>query len=230
MSDNDDLIEQAKHNAFGDLAHRSKPRVVGSGISETTKISLDVREDPSRINQMPAPWTENRAMIVQLFEDILQRSRTCPGRDHLQCCGATVDQSCFPSWQEREDPEWYAMEISKYLGLVDWRLGEVTSITAALAADEAFELGCLFTEALIKFRWDRHAKSGEKSAVGSKVGGDNRRNAIRRQLGAQGTVDAVDELLQQGKKLGLAYKLVGKQQGVSGQTIGKEYRKAKKLR
>jgi hypothetical protein len=62
------------------------------------------------------------------------------------------------------------------------------------------------------------------------VGGDNRRNAIRRQLGAQGTVDAVDELLQQGKKLGLAYKLVGKQQGVSGQTIGKEYRKAKKLR
>ena len=135
MADKDDLIQQAKPEAFGEHADKAIIQQVGSGISETQRISLDLLANPALLNKMPAPWTENRAMIVKLFEKVLQHSHICPGAAQPQCCGVGPDQHCSPNWQIREDLEWYALEINKYLGLVDWRLSYVTPTTAALAAD-----------------------------------------------------------------------------------------------
>ncbi len=97
----------------------------------------------------------------------------------------------------------------------------------ALAADEAFELGCMFQEALIKFRWDKAAKVGEKVIGGGKAAGSGRRFARDERLGHEETISAVKALLVQGIRKMEAYRRVADQQGVTAQTIGKEYRSKK---
>jgi hypothetical protein len=99
----------------------------------------------------------------------------------------------------------------------------------ALMADEAFELGCLFQEALTKFRWDDHAKRGEKTVNAAKEGGRLRRNANPRRKDPDETFAAVEALLPT-MSLSKAYAVVAKQQGVSVQTIRKEFRRTKKQR
>lgn len=220
----DDDISELASEAFGGNTSQAKVTVVGDGISEATRISFDLLADPNQLDAIETPWSTNRSMIVGLFTSIFHRSRQCPGRAKPQCCQAEGERACFPNWKEREDPEWYAQEINSYLSMVENRLRLVTPTTAALAADEAFELGCLFTEALIKFRWDKHAKSGKKSGVGASRGG----KARRRRPNVESTVAAVEMIIDSGKSKTRAYAIVAKQQGVSAQTIGNEYRLAKK--
>lgn len=225
MADDIVRIEQAMSAQFGDKLEKANVEVIGSGVSQTTRVSLDLLANPELLGAMPAAWLANRAMIVRLFTPIYERSFQCPGRENQQCCQAVSGQLCFPNWREREDAEWYAQEINTYLSLVDLRLRDATPITSALAADEAFELGCLFTEALIKFRWDKHAKRGKHTLESAGQGGLQR----RKRPNAEATVYAVDQLLGQGKSITRAYALVAKAQGVTDQTIAKEYRRAKKL-
>lgn len=168
-------------------------------------------------------------MIERLFIPIFRCSHECPGRDKTQCCRAEPGEACSPNWQEREDPEWYALEINKYLSLVRQRLESVTPITAALAADEAFELGCLFTEALIKFRWDRSAKAGFASIRGGQQGGNHKKSQLRRQFSPKDTFDAVNALTSEGIGRMSAYSRVGRDQGASTATIRKEYGRYKKM-
>jgi hypothetical protein len=228
MADDDDVIGQMKREAFGKLADRGETRITGSGVSKTETTSIDALADPSLVNSITSPWTDNRAMITGMFGQIFNQSLQCPGHGTPQCCAAPAGMICYPHWTEREAPEWYAREINKYLTLVDQRLRDVTSITAGLAADEAFELGCLFTEALIKFRWDRLAKQGQKSADGAQLGGNIRRSGNRKRLSVEETVAAVDGHLNDGATKTRAYGRVARQQGVSEQSIAKEYRGAKK--
>ena len=230
MPENDTPIERAKREAFGAKAHQAFVEQVGSGISETTRISLIILHDLERLKHMPAPWTENRDMIVALFTPIFERSWQCPGRDHARCCHAEGDQACFPKWREREDPEWYAQAINILLSQVNVRITQEGPLVPALAADEGFELGCLLTEALIKFRWDEHAKRGAKVAGGSQLGGEMRREANRARLTRAGTVEAVDALLAVGMRPMQAYRRVASDQGVGEQTIRKEYTATKKVR
>lgn len=223
MADDDGLLDRLKREAFGKLADDAKVENVGSGTSLTSRMSVDLvaYADGNELNQMA--WTENPALIMQLFTPIFQRSPICPGRDKTQCCQSGPGEACFPNWQAREDPEWYALEINKYLSQVNRRLQSVTPITAALAADEAFELGCLFTEALIKFRWDRFAKGGLASTKGGKQGGEHKKSQLRRQFSPKDTFDAVNALVNDGVGRMRAYSLVGKDQGTSAATIRKEY-------
>ena len=223
MVDEDGLSETPARAAPDDEVPTVLSKVVGSTISETHTMLLDPTNSADRDHLMLPPWAANQQLIADLFTPAFQRSRQCPGRKKSRCCKAQGDQPCFPKWREREDPEWYALEINKYLSIVNQRLGEATPIAAALAADEAFELGCLFTEALIKFQWDKHATSGKKSWKGAKLAWERRRRA-----GASVTVAAVDELLKSVKSRKLAYALIAEEQGVSAQTIRKEYCKAKK--
>ena len=230
MPDNDEPIEQIKRDLFGAKADLAQIKIAGSGISETQTISLNVLHDPERLERMPAPWTENHDMIVAQFTPIFERSFRCPGRDDARCCQADGDRACFPNWREREDPEWYAQTINLLLSQVNARIKQEGSLVPALAADEAFELGCLFTEALIKFRWDDHAKRGRKTVDSAKLGGDNKRNANPARRSSAETVVAVDALLAAGVKPMQAYARVARDQGVSEQTIRKEYTAAKKAR
>ena len=225
MADDVPRLEQAEVAQFNDHAENSRLEVIGSGISQSTRISFDLLANPELLGTLPPPWVANRAMIVKLFTPIFERSFQCPGRSQQQCCQAVSDQSCRPNWREREDAEWYAQQITTYLSMVDRRLQNATSITAALAADEAFELGCLFTEALIKFRWDKHAKRGKLIIESAARGGEG----SRKRPGIEATVDAVDQLAEQGISITRAYTAVAKRQGVTAQTIAKEYRRAKKL-
>lgn len=226
----DAMIKRANRATLDNVVGLASGKVVGSGISKTTRVAPNLADYPGPLGQLPAPWTENRDMIVSLFTPTFERSLLCPGRNHSRCCKANGDEPCFPSWVEREDSEWYAFEINKYLSAVDHRLRQNAPVSAALAADEGFELGCLLTEALNKFRWDIHAQRGEKVFEGARLGGDMRREANRRRGLVEETVAAVDALLQQGAAKEAAYSLVGEQQGVSGQTIAKEYRMAKNRR
>ena len=223
----DDVLrnEQAEAAQFGNHAENARAEVVGSGISQATRISFDLLSNPELLGTLPPPWVANRAMIVKLFTPIYERSFQCPGRTRQQCCQSVSGQSCRPNWREREDAEWYAQAINTNLSMIDQRLQSVTSITADVAADEAFELGCLFTEALIKFRWDRHAKRGKLTVESASLGGQGRRKRPNTEM----TVHAVDALIAQGKSPTRAYAAVGAQQGVTEQTIRKEYRAAKKL-
>jgi hypothetical protein len=226
----EERIAEAKRAVFGEKAELATAVVEGSGISETLRVSLDLMDDPQALLRMAAPWAENREMIVQLFKSVLERSRECPGRDHPQCCHAEEGQACSPRWREREDPEWYAQRIHMCLSQVTARVRQQGPLVAALAADEAFELGCLFTEALNKVRWDDHAKRGSKAVEYARLGGQERRKASPRRRSAEETIAAVDDLLQKGKGPMSAYRFVGREQGVSAQTIRKEYRSAKKPR
>lgn len=230
MRKNDDQLHRIKREAFGKMADRAEIRVVGSGVSAVKRVALNLEEDPAHFFQRASPWTENRNMIVTLFADTFQRSLQCPGRGKPECCQAAANIACFPNWREREDPEWYALEINKYLGLVDGRLKAITPVTAALAVDEAFELGCLLTEALIKFKWDRDAKRGQKTIESAREGGQMRRAANRKRKSTLETVEAVDRLLREGASKKTAYGTVAEQQGLSDQTIAKEYRNAIKER
>lgn len=229
MDDDDDRYDRLKREAFGKLADRAKEESVGSGISKTTRFSVD-RVSFAAVSDLEKPaWSQNREMIDRLFTPIFRRSHECPGRDKPQCCRAEPDEACSPNWREREDPEWYALEINRYLSLVNQRLESVTPITAALAADEAFELGFLFSEALIKFRWDRFAKGGFASTKGGKRGGDQKKSQLRRKFSSKDTYDGVNELVARGELKMNAYSLIGESQGASLETIRKEYRAYKKL-
>lgn len=230
MPDNDDPIERIKRDVFGDKADLAEVSVTGSGISETRSISLNVLHDLERLERTPAPWTENRDMIVALLTPIFERSWQCPGRSDARCCQAEGDGACFPNWREREDSEWYAQAINLLLSQVNARIAQEDPLVPALAADEAFELGCLFTEALIKFRWDDHAKRGQKTVASAKLGGDTKRNANHARRSPTETVAAVDALLTAGVKAMQAYRRVASAQGVGEQTIRKEYVAAKKVR
>ena len=214
------------------LGNGSTTKMVGSGVSTTKKaakmIPLDElsSDDVSRLS--PLAWTENQTMISSLFGEIYQRSQMCPGRDTPQCCGAAnEDAYCTPNWREREDPEWYAQEINKYLSVVNLRAAAGSTHDPRSVADDAFELGCLVTEALIKFRWDRHAKRGQTVVKAAAFGGLSRRNSSRGRLTAEETIAAVDAAIGPGKDLMSAYRAVAKAQGVSDQTIRKEYRRNK---
>ena len=228
MADDDGPLDRLKREAFGKLADVAKDENVGSGISLTSRMSVDLvaYADGNELNQMA--WTENPALIAQLFTPIFQRSRICPGRDKAQCCQAGPGDACFPNWQAREDPEWYALQINKYLSQVNRRLQSVTPITAALAADEAFELGCLLTEALIKFQWDAHAKRGKGTLESAAEGGRSRREANPNRLSVVETVNAVDALIANGVRKMAAYSIVAQQQHVEIRTIRKEYKLHKK--
>lgn len=230
MPDNDDQIERIKRDVFGDKADLANVSVTGSGISETRRISLNVLHDFEGLKRLPAPWTENRDMIVALFTPIFERSWHCPGRNDARCCQAEGDQACFPNWREREDPEWYAQAINVLLSQVNARIAQEGPLVPALAADEAFELGCLLTEALNKFRWDDHAKRGQKTVASAKLGGDTKRNANVARRSLTETVAAVDALLTAGIKPMQAYRRIASAQGVNEQTIRKEYIAAKKAR
>ncbi|MCF8707312.1 hypothetical protein [Rhizorhapis sp. SPR117] len=164
-------IKKAKIDAFGDKAHLARHRTVGSTISETIQISLNVRDNPDFIQNMPLPWTENRNMIISAFEDFFRRSHICPGLNNPRCCHAAAGKYCFPNWQEREDPEWYAQQINLLLSQINDRITQSGPLVPALAADEAFELGRLFTEAVNKFNWDEHAKRGLKTVKSARRGG-----------------------------------------------------------
>ena len=233
---NEEKIERAKREMFGEKVEFARDEVIGSGISETTRIALDAFhafhpfDDGERVIEMTTPWVENRAMIVRLFGPVFARRAKCPGRDRPQCCRAEQRQACYPNWQAREDPEWYAQQINVYLSQVEDRLRDVTPVTALLAADEAFELGCLVTEARIKFRWDESAKRGAKSDAGSRLGGSKRRDANKLRKSPEETISAVDALLDQGRQKKAAYGEVAAQQGVSIETIRKEYKAVKKQR
>ena len=226
----DAMIKRANRDPLDDAVDLASCKVVGSGISKTTRVALNLADHPGPHTQPRAPWSENRDMIVSLFTPTFERSHLCPGRDNPRCCQSSSNGQCCPTWVEREDPEWYALEINKYLSIVNGRLRQNTPVTAALAADEGFELGCLLTEALIKFRWDDHAQRGEQVVAGAKRGGDMRREANQRRRSVEATVAAVDALLEQGAAKKTAYSLVAVQQGVSDQTIAKEFQKAKNRR
>ncbi len=215
MPEIDDQMEQAKREMFGNMADKVMVQQVGSGISETTRFSLNIFNDPELLANMPAPWTENRDMIVKLFTPIFERSWTCPGKNRVQCCHAEAGQACFPNWQEREDPEWYAQRLNLLLSQVNSRITQEGTHVSALAADEGFELGSLFTEALIKFQWDQHAKRGAKVLGGTKIGGDMRRLANNLRQTAEETVEAVSKLIDSGVKPMKAYRQIARAQGVS---------------
>jgi hypothetical protein len=220
----DERIEWAKREMFGDKVDLARHQIVGSTISETLRISLPVLADPDRLANLPPPWTENRDMIVRLFSPILDRSRTCPGKDKRSCCHASENQTCFPKWRERKDPEWYAQQINIHLSMVNGRIGQNGPLVPALAADEAFELGQLFAEALIKFRWDKHAKRGLKTLKSAKIGGENRRVP---RLSPSEIAAAVDAYVTAGKPKMAAYSLVAGEQRVSAETIRNDCRRAK---
>lgn len=219
------LVEHAKIGAFGDKADLARHRTVGSTISETTKISLDVLLNPDLIANMPLPWTENREMIVGAFTEIFHRSYICPGTDKPHCCSAATGKTCFPQWKEREDPEWYAKKISLLLSQVNGRIQQKGELVPALVADEAFELGCLFTEAVIKFNWDEHAKRGLKTVESAREGGEKRR--INRPHFNE-IVAEVDALVARGTPKMAAYRSVAGRYGVSWETIRSDVRAAKK--
>jgi hypothetical protein len=221
-------IKQAKIDAFGDKAHLAGHQTVGSTISETTRISLDIILDPDLIANMPLPWTENRDMIIRAFTEIFHRSYICPGADKPQCCSAATGKTCFPKWQEREDPEWYAQKINLLLSQVNDRIQQEGEQVPALAADEAFELGRLFAEAVIKFNWDKHAKRGLKSVTSGKLGGPARKANNRKRRLPEVTVMNVDRLIALGTPKIKAYEIIAKEQEVSMQTIRKEYSEHKK--
>ena len=228
MADEENLPTELIQDLIVVCVGEAKAEVIGSGISQTTKVSADLKPQLFGLVLAQQPWTENPAMIAQLFTPIFQRSPICPGRDKTQCCQARPGDACFPNWQAREDPEWYALEINKYLSQVNQRLGSVTPITAALAADEAFELGCLFTEALIKFQWDTHAKRGKGTLDSAAEGGRSRREANPNRLSVEETVAAVDVLIAKGVRKMAAYSIVAEQQYVEIRTIRKEYKLHKK--
>ena len=227
MADEIDPIEQAKRAVFGDRADLAKVTTVGSGISQTSRVSVDLLANLDWLNLMTEPWVANRDMVVQLFTPIFERSRRCPGRDQPQCCQrGDANQPCYPNWREREEPEWYAQQIDVYLSMVDRRLREATASSSALAADEAFELGCLFTEAAIKFQWDRDTKRGVAIIEGARRGGETRLMRLPVEI----TVFTVDQLIAKGKGKEAAYEEVAKQQNVSRRTVANVYRAAKKHR
>ena len=208
----------------------AKATFLGSGISETKRVKLDPTDNPDLLAAFAEPWAENQQMIRDLFTPILERSFLCPGAECAQCCQANDGEACAPNWQEREDPEWYAREINQYFTLVNDRVAQPSHLTRAVTADEAFELGCLFTEALIKFRWDKRAKRGEKGAQGSRLGGEMRRHSNPSRLSREDTIAQVNTLLLQGHPKEAAYAMAAEQQKVSAQTVAKEYQGAKKVR
>lgn len=218
--------EALKAEAFGEAAHLAIITRAGSTISETKRMSIPLLAKPELLGEMAPAWTENRRMIEQWISLVLEQSRTCPGRDDPRCCQTTPDRTCFPKWVEREDPEWYAPKIHLWLSLVNNRIQQQGNMVPALAADEAFELGCLFTEALIKFRWEKDTNRGLAVVEGAQKGG--RSNSKPSRLSTEETVDEIDRHLADGKQKKVAYSLVAAQQGVSEQTIRKEYRRAKK--
>lgn len=226
-------FEEMKRERFGEKAHLATIKTTGSGISETKTISAPLlafyedHQDGCQNLEQAAPWSENPAMIEKLMGPILDRVRRCPGSKAEQCCHAEPGQSCFPNWREREDPEWYALQIHLRLGQVNNRISGEGKIVTALAADAGFELGSLFTEALIKFRWDKAAKVGGKVIEGGREAGEGRRKAKPNRLGSEETIAAVDAMLEQGIGKMEAYQRVADQQGVSLQTIRKEYRAMK---
>lgn len=193
--------EAMAQEMFGEKAHLATMKTTGSGTSETTTISAPlaaVFEDYENTNiylRSSEPWAENRAMIVKLMGPILDRARTCPGLNSEQCCHAEAGRSCFPRWREKGDPEWYALQIHRLVSNVDARIAAEGKLVPALAADEAFELGCLFQEALISFRWDKAAKVGEKVIGGGRAAGNDRRFARDKRLGYEETIAAVDAYL-----------------------------------
>lgn len=215
-------LEKLKREMFREKAHLAAVKTVGSGISESKTVSVPLLALHEHLDgrhelESPPPWFENQAMVMQLIGPILNRVRKCPG-----------SKSCFPNWREREDPEWYAQKINMLLSRVNNRISQQGDLVPALAADEAFELGSLFTEALIKFQWDQHAKRGEVTIKAAAKGGDARRASFPGRLPPDETVAAVDALLATGKPKMVAYSLVAEQQGVTQQTIAKEYQSARK--
>ena len=228
MADEENLPTKLIEELMAAHLGEARTEIAGSGISETRKVSADLAPRLFSARLAQQPWRENREMIEQLFTPIFQRSWACPGHDKVQCCQAQPGEACCPNWLEREDPEWYAREINSYLSLVNQRVKSGTQASAALAADEAFELGCLFTEALIKFQWDAHAKRGKGTLESATEGGKNRRHANPYRLSAEETVAAVDDLLASGMAKMAAYSTVAEQQQVGLGTIRKEHNRLKK--
>lgn len=228
MADEENLPTKLIEEPMAAHLGEARTKIAGSGISETRKVSADLAPRLFSARLAQQPWRENRDMIEQLFTPIFQRSWACPGRGKVQCCQAQPGEACCPNWLEREDPEWYAREINSYLSLVNQRVKSGTPASAALAADEAFELGCLFTEALIKFQWDAHAKRGKGTLESATEGGQSRRHANPYRLSAEETVAAIDDLIASGMGKGAAYGIVAEQQHVESRTVGKEYNRLKK--
>lgn len=222
--------EHVKLGGFGQPGEPTRKEIVGSGISKTTRHvqEWNFYDEPELLNEMPAPWSENRAMIISQFGPVFARLTQCPGRQRPQCCHAQPGHHCFPNWRVREDAEWYAQMISTYLFQLDARLRDVTPVNAALAADDAFELGSLVAEAFIKFRWDKHAKWGANRDAGSRRGGENRKS-IKRESPESNAAE-IDALLVANMSKKAAYGLLAEKQGVTVQTISKEYKMTKKVR
>lgn len=222
-------IERLKRAVFGDKAELARVETIGSGVSEFTRITLPVLAAPELVNRpTPPPWAEYCAMIARQIEPILGQARTCPGMMHPACCHAEPGRACFPNWREHEDPPWYALQINILLSLVNQRIAGRSTLAPGLAAENAFELGCLYIEASIKFRWDEHAKRGEKVVTGARRGGDEQRSARLGRLTTEQTVAAVKALLAVGTRRMAAYSIVAEQQGVTLQTIAKEFQRHQK--
>ena len=112
---------------------------------------------------MPGRWTENRDMITLVFTPVFERSFHGLGRDRLQCCELSDGRTGSPNGENVRIQNGVRAEIASYLTMVNDRLDKVTLLTAVIEDDEAFQLGSMFTEALIKFRWDRRTKQGAKT-------------------------------------------------------------------
>ena len=78
MADEDGFLDRLKREAFGKLADNAKVENVGSGISQTTKITVGLAKYVDGGDLKQPAWSENRIMIEQLYTPIFQRSRTCP--------------------------------------------------------------------------------------------------------------------------------------------------------
>jgi hypothetical protein len=224
----EDRIARAKRAAFGDKADLATAVVEGSGISETVRVSLDLRADPELLDRLPLPWTENRDLIVKQFQKSFESSFKCPGRDRDQCCRAEPGEPCSPTWRPHEDAEWYAQKINMYLSQVNRRIWEEGPLVSALAADEAFELGCLFTEARDKFLWGDHAEAGKGSSDGGKKGVKRRLEGFIHRESDQATATAVDALLARGMRKKAAYHEVARRQHQRPDTVRKRYERFKR--
>ncbi len=223
----DDKLAFLVDEAFGDAARGATIRQTGSGVSHTISVSLNLADVPASFFCQP-PWSANRSLIESYFGPILAHSRSCPGRGAVQCCQAEEGEMCCPRWIEREDPEWYAQRADIYMTMINKRIADRSGMSVELAADEAFELGQLFQEARIKLGFDHATKRSDKVTEGARLGGKARRLANRGRLPVADTVADVERLVAEGRSITRAYAAVGRKQGVSAQTIAKEYRRAKK--
>lgn len=202
------------------MANDKELRTIGSGITRRTRVYrlLDPNTDVGaetfalamreRNEVLYKPWAEKRRLIDRARTRLSELEKLMPS--------AVDDLEAFNDhYRERDSELWYLWQIDVCASVAETAVQEGRPWEAV---EQAMLIGEYLTELRIKSLWDEFAMAGKKAKDSSALGAE-----MRRRRPAEDRCAEVQRLVDEGKTLSRAFRLVGERESSSPSTIKRDW-------